>query len=285
MKPKNVLIVGGTHGNEWTGAYVVLKYSNLIQKEFPNLQIDFELGNPKAFGANLRFINYDLNRIFNSDFSGAKFSEACRANYLKKRIAELFPCLVIDLHTTTANMGSTLIITKENDLNLDLLACIEKARFVSSPDKANNLLISQSPYGMIVEIGPVHQNLIDLKAIKKTIDMIRQILKAISEKSKTKKDSIYLYREVLAVYYPTNPSGEIEAGLHENFLAQDFKRQSKKIVPFRRFTGELISMETNERLYPIFINESSYYAERLAFILCRKTKIFTRSKRKDASRG
>ncbi|MFM6813113.1 MAG: succinylglutamate desuccinylase/aspartoacylase family protein, partial [Dolichospermum sp.] len=69
MKSENklnrVLIVGGTHGNELTGVYLIKKF-----EKFPELinRSNFEtltlLANPQAFTAVRRYINKDLNRCF-----------------------------------------------------------------------------------------------------------------------------------------------------------------------------------------------------------------------------
>ena len=60
-----VLIVGGTHGNEFTGAYLIKffqQYPELISRaNFETLTL---LANPQAFSAVKRYINKDLNRCF-----------------------------------------------------------------------------------------------------------------------------------------------------------------------------------------------------------------------------
>src|SRR4028119_365918 len=62
---KRVVIVGGTHGNELTGAYLIKKF-----EQFPDLieRSSFEtltlLANPKAFEVGRRYIDKDLNRCF-----------------------------------------------------------------------------------------------------------------------------------------------------------------------------------------------------------------------------
>ena len=61
-----VAIVGGTHGNELTGVYLIKKfqqYPHLIHRSsFETLSL---LGNPKAIAARTRYIDTDLNRCFN----------------------------------------------------------------------------------------------------------------------------------------------------------------------------------------------------------------------------
>lgn len=58
-------IVGGTHGNELTGVFLVSKF-----EQFPHLvrRSTFEtltfISNPQAVAAGRRYINTDLNRCF-----------------------------------------------------------------------------------------------------------------------------------------------------------------------------------------------------------------------------
>lgn len=68
IKPiRRVAIVGGIHGNELTGVYLVKKF-----EQFPQLihRASFEtfilLGNPQAFEVGRRYIDKDLNRCFHS---------------------------------------------------------------------------------------------------------------------------------------------------------------------------------------------------------------------------
>ena len=60
-----VAIVGGIHGNELTGAWLIEKFENhseLIRRStFETLTL---LGNPRALAANTRYIDRDLNRCF-----------------------------------------------------------------------------------------------------------------------------------------------------------------------------------------------------------------------------
>lgn len=65
-KIKHVLIVGGTHGNELTGVYLLKKFEQcpeLIRR--PSFETITLLGNPKAVEAGVRYIDKDLNRCFN----------------------------------------------------------------------------------------------------------------------------------------------------------------------------------------------------------------------------
>ncbi len=40
---KKILVFGGTHGNEFTGVWIVQKYAKYFQEKFPSLDIEFIL--------------------------------------------------------------------------------------------------------------------------------------------------------------------------------------------------------------------------------------------------
>ena len=67
---KNVFVVGGTHGNEYTGVWVIkaLKRAKAkVDEEYPSLNINTLLGNPEAHIQNKRFVDEDLNRQFSHE--------------------------------------------------------------------------------------------------------------------------------------------------------------------------------------------------------------------------
>ncbi|WP_309744318.1 succinylglutamate desuccinylase/aspartoacylase family protein, partial [Chamaesiphon sp. OTE_20_metabat_361] len=65
---EKIAIVGGTHGNELTGVYVVEKLARFPERL---AQYSFEvvtlLANPQAVAANRRYVDRDLNRSFDND--------------------------------------------------------------------------------------------------------------------------------------------------------------------------------------------------------------------------
>ena len=65
MNLRKVLLVGGTHGNEPTGAYLLKKWQRdhgPLQRN--GLEIDLLFANPKAFKLGRRYVDKDLNRCF-----------------------------------------------------------------------------------------------------------------------------------------------------------------------------------------------------------------------------
>jgi succinylglutamate desuccinylase len=280
MKPmKRVLIFGGTHGNEWTGVYLVKNYARALQEEFRGLELHFIFSNPEAFALNRRFKDEDLNRSF-------QFLHESRTTYEHQRAKELktlidgSPCFVIDLHTTTSNMGKTIIVSQNQDFNLEVCARVQKdspdTKIILSPDPHKKFLASQSPFGLMIEVGPVANCVLDPRPLMQSLEVLKASLRAIEESGKSSPPELEVFEEIEDLYYPKNEKGEIHAFIHPSFQNQDFSPLEGKYTPFLQFDGKEIFYEAKETLYPIFINEAAYYPQKLAFTLCRKKKISLR---------
>lgn len=267
---KKVIIFGGTHGNEWTGVFAVKKYSETLTKEFPDLDITFVLANPEAFKLNRRFKDEDLNRAFQFLHEDRPDSyEHQRAKELKDLIVKE-PCFVVDLHTTTANMGKTVIISHDQPLNFHVASSVTDCKIILSKDPHRKYLASQSDFGLMIEVGPVPNNVIDAVALEGTIAILRQVLHSVSTLTNLTSGATEIYEEVEDIFYPQNEQGELTSYIHSEFQDKDFVPVNGEYTPFRLFTGEEVKLKTKEELFPIFINEAAYYPSKLAFTLCRK---------------
>lgn len=273
MKPDKVLVFGGTHGNEWTGVYAVKQFGETLKQEFSSLNLEFIHANPEAFKSNRRFNHEDLNRAF-------QFLQENRPDsYEHRRAKELLAMVdeksfIVDLHTTTSNMGNTVIITREHPLNFLIASHLAKklkdTRIIFSPDPTRKYLTSQSDFGMMIEVGPVANSLLNRIVLENTLELLREILNSLSTLVNLTAGSIEIYEEVEDVYYPLNEKGEMMASIHPEFEGKDFLPLNGDYSPFLTFTGEAIKMSTQDTMYPIFINEAAYYPTKLAFTLCRK---------------
>jgi succinylglutamate desuccinylase len=269
-----VLVFGGTHGNEWTGVQVVERYAETLKKEFKTLDLHFVFANPEAFKLNKRFKDEDLNRAFqflNEKREGS--FEHQRAKELKQLIEER-PCFVVDLHTTTSNMGLTVIVSHYNQFNLGLASQLSHelpdCRLIGSPDPDRKYLASQSDKGLMIEVGPISNGIIEPKTLEGTLKILRSILTHLETNNLPQKGEVTLYEEIEDVTYPCDENGTLQAYIHKDFQGKDFQAIKGNYTPFQTFSGKEIQHQTPETLYPIFINEAAYYPKRLAFTLCRK---------------
>jgi succinylglutamate desuccinylase len=287
---RRVAIVGGTHGNEWTGIYLVRKF-----QQFPKLlqRSTFEtvtlLANPKAIELNQRYVDRDLNRCFgpetldNPELVGY---EPDRAKAIAKQLNQ-DPAsrvdFIIDLHSTTSNMGMTLLPTNQHSFNLQLMAHLSQqnpdARIClgsnTSPDSP--MLRSLVPFGCTIEVGPIAQGVLDAYWFQQTEQMIHQILdylEAINqEKPLTIPDSFTAYRSIESIDYPRNASGELAAMIHPRLQGHDYQALEPGDPMFLTWAGETICYSGDAIVYPIFINEAAYYEKGIAMTLTKPVEI------------
>jgi aspartoacylase len=279
MSPRNVLVFGGTHGNEWTGVYAIKKFPNELKKEGLDLDVEFILANPEAFTLNRRFKDEDLNRAFQFLSESRPDSyEHCRAREIREQIGAR-PCFVIDIHSTTASMGNTVIITRLHPLNLriaaELVSKLPETRVILSPDPQRKYLVSQSDFGLIIEVGPVSNGVLEPKALLATKAILTETLRGLATPSSLTKTALEIYEESEDIYYPVNESGELTAYIHPELQGRDFNPLNGEYLAFKTFEGKDVKRVASETLYPIFINEAAYYPTKLAFTLCRKKSVQT----------
>jgi aspartoacylase len=170
-------------------------------------------------------------------------------------------------------MGNTVIITHENALNFyvakKLTEKLSDTRIIFSPDTERKYLASQSQFGMMIEVGPVPNSVLNSVILEGTIAVLDQILQELSTLTNLTTGSVEIYEEIEDVFYPKT-NGELSACIHPDFQGKDFVAIEGDYTPFKAFSGENLRMKTKEKLYPIFINEAAYYRTGLAFTLCRK---------------
>ena len=132
MMQLQVLLVAGTHGNEINGIFLFdqWKKSPLLINTH-GIKTCKVIGNPEAKKAGKRYIHKDLNRSFQEEsFSSINSSdfEGSRANELVSLYGAVGenPCqIALDFHTTTASMGSCLVVYGRRDADLALASLIQ----------------------------------------------------------------------------------------------------------------------------------------------------------------
>lgn len=285
MAIKNVAIVGGTHGNELIGVYLLKRWEQMPQELMrPTLRTELFLGNPKANELNRRFIDEDLNRSFlHTSLEAEKISyEAHRAAYLNQKIgpkgASQFD-FVIDLHTTTSNSGAMVILFDTNPFNLHVAAYIiqqlpgAKIHFIPPSGGDSPYLNSICPQGLAVEIGPIPQALLRSDIFDLTNAVVRHSLDYANAVNLGQKidlpDSIEVFRSEEIIYFPQE-NGVFSAIVHKDLQDADYQEINTGDPMFETLTGEIIFYEGTETVYPVFINEAAYYYKGIAMTLCSK---------------
>jgi len=176
MTVQRILIVSGTHGNEINPVWAVKKFNREENSLNNGIEYEYIIGNPVAYEKGYRYIDVDLNRSFkeikNHDQDNSVY-EINRANFLVDQfgINGSKPCqIAIDLHTTTANMGTSIVMYGRRFKDFCLAALIQNKFglpiYLHEKDKAQTgFLVEAWPCGLVIEIGAVAQNLYDPKII------------------------------------------------------------------------------------------------------------------------
>lgn len=285
-----IVIVGGTHGNESTGVYLIKKFSQhpaLIQRSSFLTQVF--LGNPKAVTDRVRYIDRDLNRSFERDRlqnTNLIGYEDLQAKIFDQKIGPFSDTpadVMIDLHSTTANVGLTLIIDKEEPFTLKLAAYLQhlypsvKVYSTVYSGRNQDSLRSLAKFGFGIEVGPVAQGVLDADLFLKTEALIYTILDYLEQYNQDNipqsDHSLTLYRYLKAIDYPRDEDGEIQAMIHPQLQFRDYHPLHLGDPMFLTFEGETIVYEATDVVYPMFINEAAYYEKSIAMCLTQKEYI------------
>jgi succinylglutamate desuccinylase len=281
-----VLIVGGTHGNELIGVYAIKKFQRshpLIQR--PSFVTHTLLANPGAIAANVRYLDQDLNRAF---VDSAAPSPANAPSYEQQRAAELraqwgqpeSPVdLLIDLHGTTANARVMLILDDLNPFTLHLAAylsrCQPHLRVYSSSGsgRRQDSLRSQARYGIGIEVGPVAHGTLRADLFQQTEATVLAALDFVEQLNQTgtvpadlpRSVTCYCYRQALD--YPRDEQGQLQAMIHPDCQFRDYEALHPGDPLFLSFDGDTIPYQGETVTYPVFVNEAAYYEKHIALYL------------------
>jgi succinylglutamate desuccinylase len=289
---KRVAIVGGTHGNELTGIYLVKKFDRapelIGRSTFETIAL---LANPKACEIGRRYLDIDLNRCFRQqDLENPHLSsyEAQRAKeiygILNSKNTHL-PNVIIDLHSTTSNMGLTFILASHHPFNLQLAAYLTSlyphlkllASTTENPDSP--VLRSLSELGGTLEVGAVPQGVLDASLFQQTEQVLGTILDGVEAYNQgtmpAAKNPLTIYHTMEAIDYPRNEKKEIEAMIHPHLQSRDYQALNPGDPMFLTFDGESVLYEGKSTVYPIFINEAAYYEKGIAMCFTEKQLVIS----------
>lgn len=309
-----VAVVGGTHGNEYTGVFCIKALERQLQKgrTFP-FQVSTLIGNPEAYKANRRFMDEDLNRQFSRAAMAAAKSKADALSVEQRRAKELDSLLgpkfggdgdtkippamdfIVDLHTTTTNMCTTLIVGQGDPLTTRAAAyvmhkCRKKNFNVSimmhthpSQDTRPNLS-SIAPHAFTIEVGPVPQGVLRHDKVEEMQEALNCVLEFLQrheqepEKIMEELNESYpsgripCYRSAPALrkgemsaklVWPSDPDNENfpQWLVHKDVQDQDFKEIKTGDPLFVNLDGEVMPYDGSygSPILLMFVNEGGYY--------------------------
>ena len=284
---RNIAITGGTHGNELTGVYLVKKWQNnpkLIQRS--NFETITKLMNTRAIQEVRRYVDQDLNRSFgihdllNDDLDAyeAKLAKTLNEELGKKGSNEPNVDFIVDLHTTTANMGLSIVVSNPSSITWRAIAYLCKMEptlkvYRWQGDIENCFVDSMAPHGFAIEVGAVPQGVLRADLFLQTEALIYHLLDFIEKENSGDdlgiENTLEIYDHDILVDYPRNDEGDIVGMVHQERQDKDFTLIKQGDPLFLTLENETILYEGEER-YTLFVNEAAYYEKGFAMTLAKK---------------
>lgn len=286
-KIEKVAIIGGTHGNEFIGSYLSqywIKNPETVQRESFDTKIIF--ANQKAFKEVRRYIDRDLNRtctiadLYNEELMGHEDNLAKELNQIigPKDRDDINSDFVIDLHTTTANMGLSLVISQANELTWKAASYLSQ-KFSDlniyrwKGDEEDAFVDSLGSAGFAIEVGAVPQGVLRADLFFKTKALVESLLdffELYNQNNIEIEKSVIIYEHVKLVDFPRDDEGNITAMVHPERQDMDFNEIKIGDPLFITFDGRIVKYDGPEEMYGIFINEAAYYEKGFALCLAKK---------------
>jgi aspartoacylase len=286
---ENVVIAGGTHGNEFTGVFLLKQWQSApeqITRE--SFKTDLLCANPQAITQNKRFVDNDLNRCFSYaqlDDYQLTSTEDNRAKVINQQIGPKGAAktdFIIDLHTTTANMGVNIVLTKLDAFHVRLAAyLLSKMDNVTitledSLGEDHHFLCAIAKKHCLIEVGPVPQGLFNHTIIEQTDIATRHVLDYVEYTNQgnlpTLNDSVDLFKFVDIITLPVDQDGMPSAMVHQSIQGKDFQIIDDGDPMLITTDGEVAHYQGPSR-YMAFINEAAYYVKGIAFHTLEKMTI------------
>lgn len=317
MPIQSIVVVGGTHGNEYTGVWVTKALDRKLQRQklYSTFSLSTIIGNPEAHLQNRRFVDTDLNRQFSHNAleereNGSDESvEARRASELNSILGPKFTShtkdscttkpktdLLIDLHTTTTNMGTTLIVAAGDPLTTKAAAYV---MWKCRDSKTNQISIlmhthknqeqrphlsSIAPHCFSIEAGPVPQGVLRHDIVENTQEALDTTLEFFerynSHPDQVDQELRDAFPSGLLPCYVSAPSqrhGEISSKIawpsdpdnpnfpawmvHKSIQDKDFSEISTGDPLFVDLDGKIIRYDGSHGspITLLFVNEGGYY--------------------------
>jgi len=288
---ETIVIAGGTHGNELTGVNLIKhwqannKHSQYSEhSQYSAINIELLTANPAAISANQRYLDKDLNRCFQLAELNDSSANNLEQNLAKTINQQLGPKgdarvdFIIDLHTSTANMQTNIVLIKMDEFHLKLAAYLKQVLadvVVTSESRLmddHHFLCSIADKGIVVEVGPIPQGAIEYPAYQKTeaaVEAAIEFARLYNENNIPELDDrLQVMSYFNKIYFPTNDKGDICAAVHPSLIHRDYSLIKSGMPIFKTFDGNDIEYQ-GENAHIAFVNEAAYYDQKIAMCLCK----------------
>ncbi|MAR06066.1 MAG: aspartoacylase [Cyanobium sp. NAT70] len=283
MRECEVLLVAGTHGNEVNAPWLFDQWQKdpgLINCH--GLKLHSVIGNPVAREANRRYIDRDLNRSFQPELLVDQSLADLELNRAKELLdlhgpEGLRPCHVaIDLHSTTSAMGNCLVLYGRRPADLALAALVQGALglpiYLHEADSAQTgFLVEQWPCGLVIEVGPVPQSVLQGRIVRQTRLALEACLVALANVRRRQgryPRQLVVHRHLGSRDVPRDDSAQPQAFIHSCLQQQDWNILSIEDPLFETVSGAAHPERLDEGAAVVFVNEAAYAEKGIAFSLC-----------------
>nr|WP_115093454.1 aspartoacylase [Synechococcus sp. UW106] len=284
MTSCGVLVVAGTHGNEVNAPWLLRQWqANPDLIDAAGLPVQRVIGNPEAFLRRCRYVDRDLNRCFLPDLldretSGLEFQRAGELLRLHGCNGEQ-PCAVaLDLHSTTAAMGNSLVVYGRRPADLALAALVQEALglpiYLHEADaQQTGFLVECWPCGLVIEVGPVPQGVLNAKIVEQTrlgLETCLRALDQVRQGSARLPGALVVHRHLGSRDLPKGEDGEPLALVHPELQGRDWQSISSSQAMFRAADGTDHGELWVDGEIPVFVNEAAYAEKSIAFSFTRR---------------
>jgi aspartoacylase len=269
------------------------------------------ISNPRAVELNRRYVDFDLNRccatedLANPHQAGYERQRAQVLNALfgPKGSADPAYQFLIDLHSTTAHLGPTVIIREDEPLARVIAARVVRdlpevrvmaylaedgttgggaANAGGGPGSANRpgdypYLAEITPHGIEVEVGPVPQGVVRADILIWNERIVNRIVAALdawnADEDLDIAKELTVFRYVGDSDFPRDETGAMVGTIHPDRQDRDFVPLQHGDPLYLTFDGREVPYEGPSGLVPVFVNEAAYYEKRAALTLAQERTI------------
>jgi aspartoacylase len=284
-----VLVVAGTHGNERNGLHLFERWRLAPERLSPDgLAVAFTAGNPEAISARRRYVDRDLNR----SFLPALLDDPAHQELEVRRARDLLaawgprgqhPCAVVfDLHSTTAAMGSSLVVYGRRPADLALAAGLQGRLglpvYLHEKDPSQcGYLVERWPCGLVIEVGPVAQGVVNAAICRQTELALESALALLADARRQAlrlPARLVVHRHLRSLDVPRDARGQALAVVHPRLQDRDWWPLRPDDPLFLGVDGGTMAWRPEPGdppvVWPVFINEAAYEEKGIALSLTRR---------------
>ena len=287
-----MLVVAGTHGNERNAPWLLQHWQDQpADLASSGMAIELVLGNPAAHQANLRYLERDLNRSFQPGLLAGDGHAACaEVERARELVARFGPqgeraCLVaLDLHSTTSAMGNALVVYGRRPTDLALAAALQARLglpiYLHEADPSQSgFLVERWPCGLVIEVGPVPQGLIQAPICRQTQLALEASLALLAQArcgGLRLPPQMVVHRHLGSLDLPRRADGTPLACLHPLRQHRDWQPLRPGDPLFLEPSGATRPyqppawLEAEGPVVPVFINEAAYGEKGIALSLTER---------------